>query len=195
MNMAHGWPIGELEGLAARSPIAMLLADDARRYVDVNEAACALLKVSREALLASDVDAFTPVALRGHVPALWDRFLSQGSMHGVYELSDGSGGLLRVTYIAIARVLPGRHLSCLLTGRQAGTSGALTARERDVVALAAQGLTSRAIAETLSVSRATVETHFRGAARRLGARNRTHAIALALTRGEIVLPSAVRPGG
>jgi predicted transcriptional regulator len=59
-----------------------------------------------------------------------------------------------------------------------------------VVGLAAQGLTSNEIARTLSLSRATVETHFRGAARRLSARNRAHAIALALTRGEIALPSA-----
>jgi DNA-binding CsgD family transcriptional regulator len=169
----------------------MLLADDARSYVDVNEAACALLGRSREALLSADVDDLTPVALRASVPALWDRFLAQGSMQGVYELFDGAGERVRVTYLAIARVLPGRHLSCLLVGRAASAPGALTARERDVVALAAQGLTSQAIADALTVSRATVESHFRGAARRLAARNRTHAIALALTRGEIALPPSV----
>ena len=178
----------ELEGLSSRSPVAMLLADDARTYVDANEAACALLGRDREALLSVRVDDLTPVALRASVPALWDRFLAQGSMQGVYELSDSMGGGVRVTYVAIARVLPDRHLSCLLVGGGARLSAALTARERDVVALAAQGLTSREIAETLTLSRATVESHFRGAVRRLAARNRTHAIALALARGEIALP-------
>ncbi len=76
--------------------------------------------------------------------------------------------------------------------RAAGAAaGALSPRERDVVSLAAQGLTSREIAEMLSLSRATVESHFRSAVRRLSARNRAHAIALALTRGERALPTAI----
>ena len=190
MNLTAASTTPALDGLLARSPIAMLLADDERRYVDVNEAACTLLGLSREELLEAGVEAITPVALRGRVPALWDRFLSQGTMQGVYELTDASGRVIRITYVAIARVLPGRHLSCLLTGQPAEAAGALSPRERDVVSLAAQGLTSVAVAEALSLSRATVETHFRNAVRRLGARNRAHAIALALTRGEIALPSA-----
>ena len=189
MNVPAEAPM-QLDGVLARSPIAILLADDARRYVEVNDAACALLGLDRAALLDAGVDGLTPPALRGRVPALWDRFLAQGSMQGVYELTDASGQLVRITYLAIARVQPGLHLSCLLTAHPVNTRGALTSRERDVVGLAAQGLTSREIAETLSLSRATVETHFRRAVKRLGARNRAHAIALALTRGEIVLPTA-----
>jgi PAS domain S-box-containing protein len=190
MNLVAAAATPELDGLLARSPIAMLLADDQRRYVDVNEAACSLLGLSRAELLASGVDGLTPPALRGRVPAMWERFLSQGTMQGVYELTDASGGVIRITFVAIARVLPGLHLSCLLTGRPAAATGGLSPRERDVVSLAAQGLTSIEVAATLSLSRATVETHFRSAVRRLGARNRAHAIALALTRGEIVLPTA-----
>ena len=75
-------------------------------------------------------------------------------------------------------------------GRSADAAGALSPRERDVVSLAAQGLTSNEIANALSLSRATIETHFRGAVRRLSAHNRAHAIALALTHGEIALPTA-----
>jgi PAS domain S-box-containing protein len=193
MNLATAASTVELDGLLARSPLAMLLADDQRHYVDVNEAACALLGLSRAELLEAGVDGLTPVALRGRVPALWDRFLSQGTMQGVYELTDAAGEVIRITYVAIARVLPGLHLSCLLTGRPANAGSALTSRERDVVSLAAQGLTSHEIADTLSLSRATVETHFRNAVRRLSARNRAHAIALALTRGEIALPTAIAP--
>jgi PAS domain S-box-containing protein len=188
MNVTGG-SAKELDGLLGRSPIAMLLADDARRYVDVNDAACELLGLDRATLLEAGVDGLTPPALRGRVPALWERFLAQGSMQGVYELTDASGELVRITYLAIARVLPGRHLSCLLTAYPAASPGVLSGRERDVVNLAAQGMTSREIAEVLSVSRATVETHFRRAVKRLSARNRAHAIALALARGEIVLPA------
>jgi len=120
MNLVGASATSDLDGLLARSPIAMLLADDQRRYVDVNEAACTLLGLSRAELLEAGVDRLTPVALRGSVPALWERFLSQGAMQGVYELTDASGRLIRVTYVAVARVLPGLHLSCLLTGRARG---------------------------------------------------------------------------
>jgi PAS domain S-box-containing protein len=167
MNLVGASATSDLDGLLARSPIAMLLADDQRRYVDANEAACTLLGLSRAELLEAGVDRLTPVALRGSVPALWERFLSQGAMQGVYELTDASGRLIRITYVAVAQVLPGLHLSCLLTGRPAGSGGALSSRERDVVGLAAQGLTSNEVARTLSLSRATVETHFRRAVRRI----------------------------
>jgi DNA-binding NarL/FixJ family response regulator len=43
----------------------------------------------------------------------------------------------------------------------------------------------RAIAEHLGVSVATVEKHVRNCLRKLGARNRAHAIALGLHLGEI----------
>ena len=62
MNLGATSPTPELDGLLARSPIAMLLADDQRRYVDVNEAACALLGLSRAELLEAGVDGLTPVA-------------------------------------------------------------------------------------------------------------------------------------
>jgi DNA-binding NarL/FixJ family response regulator len=44
---------------------------------------------------------------------------------------------------------------------------ALTERERDVLALVAEGLTDRGIGERLWVSRATVETHVRNIMRKL----------------------------
>jgi PAS domain S-box-containing protein len=129
MNFGATSPTPELDGLLVRSPIAMLLADDQRRYVDVNEAACALLGLRRAELLEAGVDGLTPAALRGRVPALWDRFLEQGTMQGVYELTDASGRVIRINYVAIARVLPGLHLSCLLTARSPDSAGALSRRE------------------------------------------------------------------
>ncbi len=58
--------------------------------------------------------------------------------------------------------------------RRAARDGAeaLTAGERRVVVLAAQGLTNRQIAESLFVSRKTVEWHLRGAYRKLGVNRR-----------------------
>ena len=46
------------------------------------------------------------------------------------------------------------------------------------------------IAETMFVSVNTVRTHVRNVIRKLQARNRVHAIAIALERGEIALDSS-----
>jgi DNA-binding CsgD family transcriptional regulator len=56
----------------------------------------------------------------------------------------------------------------------------LTAREREVLRGLADGLTNDEIGGRLFLSPETVRTHIRKAATRLGARNRTHAVALAL---------------
>ena len=63
-------------------------------------------------------------------------------------------------------------------GRRAGDD--LTDRERDVLRLVARGEPTRRIAGQLGISRETVETHIRSGMRKLGARTRTEAAALAL---------------
>ncbi|GIF76130.1 helix-turn-helix transcriptional regulator [Asanoa siamensis] len=63
-------------------------------------------------------------------------------------------------------------------GPRAGSD--LTERERDVLRLVAQGEPSRRIAGQLGISAETVETHIRAGMRKLGARTRTAAAALAL---------------
>ncbi|UGS39039.1 response regulator transcription factor [Capillimicrobium parvum] len=71
----------------------------------------------------------------------------------------------------------------------------LSPREREVMHLMAEGLTAEAAGGELGVSVETVRTHVRNAVRKLQARNRVHAIALALERGEVSLgtPSGAHP--
>ena len=71
----------------------------------------------------------------------------------------------------------------------------LTAREREVVALVAGGLSNDEIAERLTLSVATVKTHVAHAMGKLGARDRAQLVVLAYEtalvtpgRGEIILP-------
>jgi DNA-binding NarL/FixJ family response regulator len=61
--------------------------------------------------------------------------------------------------------------------REGGTLsvGQLTARERDVLRLLADGLGDRDLAAALTISRRTVETHVSSILRKLGVRNRTEA--------------------
>src|SRR6266545_1634796 len=60
------------------------------------------------------------------------------------------------------------------------TGDDLTEREREVLRLVARGEPTRRIAGQLGISRETVETHIRSGMRKLGARTRTEAAALAL---------------
>ena len=66
-------------------------------------------------------------------------------------------------------------------------SRSLSAREKEVLTLLAQGLTGVEIAERLYLSPETVRTHVRNAMTKLNASTRAHAIALAIKDGEISL--------
>jgi DNA-binding CsgD family transcriptional regulator len=81
----------------------------------------------------------------------------------------------------------------LLDGKAPGgrnsarSSPQLSPRQRDVIELVAEGLTSIQIAERLGVSPETVRTHLRNARLKLGASTKAQAVAVAMLRGEIQL--------
>ena len=77
----------------------------------------------------------------------------------------------------------------LLSPRATARVPQLSPREREIMHLMAEGRTGEAIANELNVSVETVRTHVRNVIRKLQARNRVHAIAIALERGEIALDS------
>jgi DNA-binding NarL/FixJ family response regulator len=62
-------------------------------------------------------------------------------------------------------------------------AGPLTAREREVLRLIAQGLPGKQIAGTLGITERTVKFHTAALIRKLGADNRAQAVALAAQRG------------
>ncbi len=64
-------------------------------------------------------------------------------------------------------------------------NGALTRRERDVLALAGRGLTNQEIADDLFISARTVKCTLHRACVRLGAHNRTQAVILAMRQGSL----------
>ncbi|HEX8742103.1 MAG TPA: helix-turn-helix transcriptional regulator [Thermoleophilaceae bacterium] len=61
----------------------------------------------------------------------------------------------------------------------------LTTRERDVLQCLAEGRATDEVAALLHVSPHTVRSRVKTVLRKLGARNREHAVAIALTEGAI----------
>ncbi len=61
-----------------------------------------------------------------------------------------------------------------------GSRGKLTKRQREILQLLANGESTTVAARELDLSEETVKTHTKHALARLGARNRTHAVAIAL---------------
>lgn len=70
-----------------------------------------------------------------------------------------------------------------LVGRSHESGPALSERELEVIRLAAGGLATREIAQTMALSIRTVEGHFTSVFNKLGTANRAEAIATAAARG------------
>jgi PAS domain S-box-containing protein len=190
-----------------RSRHPMLIADDQRRWVTGNAAACELLGVARDEVPWRTMDDFTPPGERERLEEQWEAFLTNGAAEGWYQLYVPDRGAVPVEFSATANVLPARHLSVfippeeassepaerVLAGEAAWTpvvaqsSGrlALTGREQAVMTLVASGLQSAAIAQRLFVSSETVKSHVSNAMGKLGANTRAHAVAIALVTGQI----------
>lgn len=185
--------------LFSKSSSAMMLADDDRVYVDLNDAACRMLNARREDIIGKRIEDLTAPELREFAPAMFEEFLRMQSLSGDYTLIDLQGNEVRCSYSASANVVPGLHLSILIPVHQVepeldvsgdtedAESIILTDREREVLALLALGGTNASIAARLHLSPETVRSHTRSARLRLGAKSRSHAIALALQSGQLTL--------
>ena len=71
--------------------------------------------------------------------------------------------------------------------------GTLTSREREVLHLVAEGLTSGEIAKRLFISPRTAESHRANLMRKLGLRSRTDLVRFALQRGIVPLETSATP--
>jgi DNA-binding NarL/FixJ family response regulator len=76
----------------------------------------------------------------------------------------------------------------LLSKNPSDEASPLTDRELEILRLAGQGLGTREIASSLSLSTRTIEAHLTTIFNKLGATNRTEAIARAATRGWLHFP-------
>ena len=128
------------------------------------------------------------------VAEIMTRAADFGLKHGYLVPIHGPGGYEGSVSMAGAELdLSGRakaalHLIALyafdrmrrLRGPRYDRKSPLTAREREVLTWAAKGKSASQISQALKISKRTVDEHTQTAARKLGAANRTQAVAIAL---------------
>ena len=130
--------------------------------------------------------------------AAWARLLDTGCVAGTSEVAGPDGSSFDVVYWGLANALPGLHLfafapagwpeeelGVLDTNSSDSSPVPLTPREREVLQLAAEGLSGPSIAERLVVSPGTVKTHFSNIYEKFGVGDRAAAVARGLRFGLI----------
>src|SRR3954463_9204137 len=89
---------------------AMFLVDAERRFRGLNTPTIELLGASREAILRSRIDDFTPSDLIPEMEELWAEFNRDGTLTGSYELLRGDGHHSLVEFRACKEFDAGEHL-------------------------------------------------------------------------------------
>lgn len=179
-----------------RSLIPMVMLDNDRRILDVNAAAKFVSRMSLRELRRLRIDDLTADQ---HLPALdaaWNELFRRGTFSDRYFVTFTDGSTLWVFYAAIANAVPGRHLIVfapadwpgneleeLQPAVHPGLRGPLSMRQVEVLRMVAMGASATEIADELCISEATVRTHVKNILERLGAKNRAHAVALAMCNG------------
>ena len=91
---------------------AMMVADDERRWIEVNGAACELFGAPREALLGRRLEEFTAVS-KEVIAQQWAEFLKAGQENGELEIVRVDDEARLVEFSLKANFLPSRHLFVL----------------------------------------------------------------------------------
>lgn len=111
------------------------------------------------------------------------RVVTEDLVRAIHEVHAGESFL----YPPIAAKLIGDYLKVTKGERGNGPGEPLTAREREVLKLIADGHTNQAIAEQLGLSRKTVDSHRSNAMRKLGLHDVTEVVKYAIRTGLITL--------
>ena len=157
----------------------MLVVDDSSRIVGANDAAQELLGKCEGRACWDVVGALrtkrSPVCVPGCVSAL-GASESQEADHGQVSVR---GSQCRLVCRSVGEQVVVEMLAL------SSERPSLSQRERDVLAAVARGLETPEIATSLGIGPGTVRTHVENARRKLGARTRAQAIAIAMAGGEL----------
>jgi PAS domain S-box-containing protein len=172
---------------------AAFVADRGMRLVGANARGCVMLGYSRDELLSlsiPDIDA------SARLEAVWEQLVETGFHVGQARLKRRDGSAMTVDYEAKEVIASGTRLYLWiavprLPSRQTERSRRpseprgerdLTSRELEILQLLSDGLDNDEIAAELCISVETVKSHVRRLLKKLDAKSRTHAVAVALRR-------------
>jgi DNA-binding CsgD family transcriptional regulator len=187
----------KLTRIFERSPVPTVMVDAQRRHVEANRPARLWLRRSLEEIRTYALGDLAPPDQLGFWERLWAQLLETGFVADRYQGAKPDGSRIDVFYCALADVLPGRHVIIFApadwTEDELGVieddgpdpSASLTTREVEILTLAGQSLSVRTIAESLTISPATVKTHLEHIYRKLDVHDRTAAVVHALRAGFI----------
>jgi DNA-binding NarL/FixJ family response regulator len=202
---------GRLEAVVARTESLVITATAASVEAIVGDPRLAssevvLLHVTAPDLVARDLDALPPipivVLLRG--PPRRDALLTllAAGARGVLPDDSTAEEIAAASEAAAAGlvILPSEQVAHLVGSRPAASaardfpgardrsaSPVLTPREREILAMLAEGLPNKLIASRLGISDHTVKTHLEAIFDKLGASNRAEAVARAVRSGLLLL--------
>ncbi len=185
------------------SRVPMVMVDNARRYLAANAPARLLFRLRLAELRHRRIEDLTAPRQLSGLYERWQQLMDDGAVAGPYDVGFPDGTELKIVYCALRNALPGQHLIVFAPAEWPGDEFGqaevddlereplirpLSPREREVLGLIAAGADQHQIGDAMTISAATVRTHVRNLLRKLGARNRAHAIALAMQGGLIELP-------
>ena len=180
-----------------RSAAPIVMVDSHRRYVELNRPARLWFRRSVDEMREYAMEDLAPEDQVVSIARDWARLLAAGCIAGRYPAENPGGGPVETVYIAVADALPGLHVIvfapadwpeeelALNDKGDADAFGSLTPREIEVLALAADGLSGRELADELALSPATVKTHLKNVYMKLGVNSRAAAVARAIRLGVI----------
>ena len=194
--MAESAAAPPVSGQIAGSSQAVLVVDDDGALIEASLGACRMLGAARSAVVGRRIESLFEPESSERFAAAWPALRAGGSAGSGPFALEAPASVVEVGVTVTARILPARHLVAFEpvggSERQGGAPRVglravrePSRREREILALLAEGATDGQIAERLELSPATVQTHVRNAKAKLGARTRAQAVAMALQRGLI----------
>ena len=179
------------------APAAFVLVDEEGAVVAANQFACSMLGYERGELLTRTVH---DLALSAEIASLLRPGTEAATLSGIAPLRCADHSVVLVRYqvqttetgagrLAVCVAYPRRVLPAGTTAHEPSANGRrrhdnreLSERESDILQLMAEGLDNDEISKHLFISRETVKSYVRRLLHKLGARSRTHAVAIALRR-------------
>ncbi len=189
-----------------RCPVPALMFDAQGRHVGANRPARLWFRRSLEEIRTYMLGELAHPDRVVIWKRLWEQLLETRVVSGRYPAPRPDGSHVAVVYCAFADALPGRHVVLfapadwaedelgVIEDGGADPSGLLTAREIEVLELAAEGTAIPELGAELALSPDTVKTHLKNIYAKLGVHNRTGAVTKAIRIG-LIDPSPRHKGG